>query len=259
MTLARCRRPAPRPRRHPGRRRFPRMPREPAGGGRRQGRVRADLRRRDGEPPARHDHLRADEQSAGVQDADLGLRRDARRRGARGRRALRHAPARAGARRGGEPLRGRPPHHRRRLGRRVEFRQGHRRPPADPVARHAVLRAEPPLGLLSRRADGDAEDRRGRRDRRLAPEGLLGRRVRAHPVHALHLPAPRGGRRRRRAAGRGRFGAGRRRLHRQLPAQGGLELRAALGLRGAAARRASTAGAAGARTSARSRPGPPWA
>ena len=50
-----------------------------------------------------------------------------------------------------------------------------------------------------------AEDPGSRRRRCRPSHGIVGRGVRPHPVHALHLPAPRGRPRRRRAAGRGRF------------------------------------------------------
>ena len=117
---------------------------------------------------ARPEDPRADGQPARVQDADLGLPRRPRRRGAGPGRPRRHAPMGPGARRGRSALRRRPPRDRRRLGRRVEFRQGHRRPAAGAVADDPRLLRPAPARLLHRRTDGDAQDHRGRRHRRRA-------------------------------------------------------------------------------------------
>ena len=86
----------------------------------------------------------------------------------------------------------------------------------------------------------DAEDHPARRRRPRPPHGLLGRRLRPHPVHALDFPAARRRRRRRRAPRHRRFGAGRSGVHGQLPAQGGLGRGRSAGATRRGCRRAST-------------------
>ena len=68
-------------------------------------------------------------------------------------------------------------------------------------------------------------------DEGIAPEaaGLLGRRFRPDPVHAVHVPEAGGGRRRRRPSRPDRQRAGRARIHREFPQAGGLEWRHGLG------------------------------
>ena len=74
-------------------------------------------------------------------------------------------------------------------------------------------------------------------DEGIAPEaaGLLGRRFRPDPVHAVDVSAVGGGRRRRRPSRPDRQRAGRARIHREFPQARGLEWRHGLGLRGPAA------------------------
>ena len=95
-----------------------------------------------------------------------------------------------------------------------EFRHGDGQPAAGAVAVDARLlwRA---ARLFPLRADGDAEDHRPRRHSGRQARRLLGGRVRADPVHALELSAPRGRRERRRPRHR-RFRRRRARLDRQL-------------------------------------------
>ena len=208
---------------------------------------------------ARSEDPRADGQPAGVQDADLGLPRRPRRRGAGPGRpaamrqwgqALAAAEARYGVDRHVD---------RRRLGRRIEFRQGYRRPSPGAVARDPRLLRPAPARLFHRRADGDPEDHRGRRHRRLAPARLVGRRLRPYPVHALDLPAPRGRRRRRRPARHRRFRPRRGRLDRELPEARPAGSTGCPGATRCGCRRASARTARPQERSVPSRPGPPWA
>ena len=104
-------------------------------------------------------------QPAGVQDRDLGLSVGAGRRPAGPGRHCRHAAMGPGAQPGGSPFRRRSLRDRGGLGRRVGFRQEFRRSASGAVARHALLLRAPASGLFRRRADGDPEDRAGRRHR----------------------------------------------------------------------------------------------
>ena len=83
----------------------------------------------------------------------------------------------------GEGLRGRSPHRHRDLGHRIELRHLGRRTVGGALDRDALLRRPPP-SLFPRRVPGRARDSQPRRHRSRQAQGVLGRRVRADPVHA---------------------------------------------------------------------------
>ena len=178
--------------------------------------------------PADHGPAR---RAAGVHQGDLGLSGPAGERGSHPERPRHPGDPPCDLRRGREGLRGRPPRHHRDLGRRIQLRHPGRRAPGGPLDRDARLH-RPPAGLFPRGIPVRARDPRPWRRHRRASAGLLGRRLRADPVHAHELQEIRGRFRRRRPPRRGRFDPGPDRLDRQQPEEGRLDDRPDLGLRG---------------------------
>ena len=109
----------------------------------------------------------------------------------------------------------------------------------DPLDRDARLRRAA-AGLLQGRVSRRAGNPASRRHPARAAERLVGRRVRPDAVHADRIQALRDRLRRRRAARRGRLGAGRDRLHRQSSGQGRMGHGPAPGATRSRCRRAST-------------------
>ena len=112
------------------------------------------------------------------------------------------AKHRADLRGGGESLWGRPPLHCVDLGGRIEFRHSDRRALGAAFDRDARLRRTPP-GLFPRRVPCRAGNPASRRRAARTPQGVLGGRLRADPVHADLVQALRRRLRRRRPPQRG--------------------------------------------------------
>ena len=108
--------------------------------------------------------------------------------------------------------------------------------PVHPLDRDARLR-RPPAGLFPRRISGRARDPASWRRAAGAVERLVGRRVRADPIHADVVQALRRGFRRRRPARRCGLRARHDRFDRQQSEEGRLGHRPDLGLRGRRAAR----------------------
>ena len=194
------------------------------------GHVRAGNRRADAGP----EHYGPARRSAGIHQIAMGLSRPPGRRRAHRPRPRAVGAIRQGLCRGRARLRRRSLHSRGDLGRRIEIRHHGRRSSGDPLDRNACLRRPPPR-FFPRRVFVGAGHRPARRRAAPAADRLLGRRVRADPVHALDVRALRGRFRRRRPPRHCRFRPRRHRLDGEQSEKLRLGEGRGLGLRGRAA------------------------
>ncbi len=148
-------------------------------------------------PHARPPHHGPDGRAAGVHQGVLGLSRHPGARSAHRRRPRAARQIQAGVRSGREGLWRRPPHRHVDLGCGVELRHHGRRAPGDPLDCDACLRRAA-AGLFPRRVSGHPRNPASQRRAPGATQGLVGRCVRADPVHADFVQALRRGLRRRR-------------------------------------------------------------
>ena len=207
------------------------LPRRAVAAGRAPRRVAGGLRCRHRGPHARSADHGLDGRPARVHQIVLGLSRHPGQRRAHRKRPRHPGPASCDLRRGREGLRRRPLLHRRHLGSRIQLRHHDRRPLGDPLDRDARLH-RPPAGLFPRGISLGAGNPGARRRQSRSPQGFVGGRLRADPVHADLVQALRGRFRRRWPARRRRLGARSHRLDRQQPEEGRLGAGADLGLRG---------------------------